>query len=559
MHLQNRYKQAAVVLGVLAGVVLWDSAAWSQARVMQGSERAQQGGLNRGRFPVAPESLHPLNASDAYGNNVLDRIYESLVEVNYNNLEFIPLLAKRWQVSKDKRTYTFYLNPQAKWADGKSVTAEDVKFSLDVRLHPKLKTRAKWQAYYSQIESAEVLDSRTVRFRVSRDHFRNLVNIGLMRILPRHQFDPNDPNKTKLAKQPMGSGAYRLVRHRKGQSLLLERRQDYWGWGLRQNKGRFNPKHSLVKVILNDKVALETFKKGELDTLSLTARQWVRETQDSRFGLGRQPKKSFIKLDIRNKQPRSYSYVGWNLESPLFNDRRVRQAMSHLFDRKTIIQKFFFNLRTPAVGPFEANSSYSSPKVKPLDFSIPKAIALLKAAGWKDTNNDGLLDKSGAFRFTVLTADPDDSVKILTFTQANMRKAGVEMRIKVVEWSTLTKLIDEYNYDAVMLGWSRTSWPDPTALWHSKSAVAGGLNVVRYKNPAVDKLIERSIRSIGRQERIRLYRSIHELIDKDQPYAFLVESDRQLLSFNAKLQQEKLWYNYAVGTDYWWFDRIQAK
>ncbi len=530
---------------------------WSQTKaVVQGSSKAKVGGLRRGTFSVDPVTLHPLNATGVYAQNILGSIYEDLLELSYEKLEYTPLLAKRFEVSKDKLTYTFYLNPKAKWADGKPLTAEDVKFSMDLLLNKKLKTFAKWQSYYSRVKSVKVLDPHTVRFNLTEDHFLNMVSLAGIRVVPKHMFNLDEPNKTKLTKKPVGSGAYRMTRRKRGNSILLERRDDYWGWDLPQNKYRFNAKHELTKIILNDKVALETFKKKELDILSLTAKQWVHETKDPRFGIGRQPNKPFVKLQVRNKQPRSYGYVGWNLESPLFNDRRVRMALSHLFDRKTIIDKFYFNLRVPAVGPFEVNSVYSSPKVKPIKFSIPKAIALLKAAGWKDTDKDGIVDKNGRpLRFTVLTADNETSPKLLTLTQGNMRQAGVDLKIKVVEWSTLLKIIDEYTYDAVMLGWSRGIWTDPTALWHSKGAVAGGLNLVRYKNPEVDKLIDRAAKSVGTKERIRLYRKVHELIHRDQPYAFMVEQAASFYAYNADLQQAKKWYNYALGSDYWWLEK----
>ncbi|HUJ76046.1 MAG TPA: ABC transporter substrate-binding protein, partial [bacterium] len=247
-------------------------------------------------------------------------------------------------------------------------------------------------------------------------------------------------------------------------------------------------------------------------------------------------------------------YVGWNLASPLFGDRQVRLALGLLFDRDTFIQKIFHGTRVKSVGPFEVNSRYSSPQVKPLGFSVPEAIHLLEQAGWKDSNGDGVLDKDGlAFRFTVLTADPEDSVKVLTLAQAAMRQAGVDMSIKVVDWSTLLSLIDDYRFDAVLLGWTRDVWPDPTSLWHSRSAVKGGLNLVRYKNPEVDHLIDEGMRSIPDSERVKLFRRLHEILFRDQPYTFLLEPDRSLMAYANGLQRVKPWYAYSVGDEYWWF------
>ena len=521
--------------------------------MVRGNPAAVQGGVRRDHFAVSPAQLHPLNATDLYANQILQRIYESLSETDVETLAHIPLLAESWEISPDKLVYTFHLDPRARWQDGRPVTADDVAFSFRVLNDPQLRTRAKWQAYYSNVAGVVVLNAHTVRFTVHRDHFRNFTNIAGLRIVPRHGFPGLDPNRTPLSKQPMGSGPYRLVRWKKGASLLLKKDPHYWGQHLPQNVGRYNQTLLLTKIIAQDKVALQAFKKGDLDVILFTPEEWVREATGPLFGLGAQSGKPLIKLDVQNRAPRSYRYVGWNLGSVLFHDVRVRWAMSHLFDRDTFIAKFYHGLRAKAVGPFAANSPYCSPNVKPVDFSIRKAIALLRAAGWRDTDGDQVLDKDGQpFRFTIMTADPETSVKILTLTKEAMRKAGVDMRIKVVDWSTLLTLIDEYRFDAVMLGWTRSPWPDPTALWASSSAVQGGLNLVRYKNPEVDRLIAKATRSIPEAQRIKLYRRIHEIIHADQPYTFLTESSHTLVGYRRGFKQVQPYYAYDVGFDYWW-------
>jgi peptide/nickel transport system substrate-binding protein len=320
--------------------------------------------------------------------------------------------------------------------------------------------------------------------------------------------------------------------------------------------GRFNQEVLHTKIIAVDKVALESFKKGDLDVLMFTPEQWVRETGDERFGLGPGSGKPLVKLDVQNRAPRPYRYVGWNLGSPLFSDRRVRRAMAHLFDRDTFIEKFYHGLQVKAVGPFEVDSPYSSPRVEPIGFSVPEAIGLLREAGWRDSDGDGVLERDGRpFSFTLMTADPETSVKMLTLTKETMRKAGVEMNLRVVDWSTLLALIDEYRFDAVMLGWTRSPWPDPTPLWHSASAVQGGLNLVRYRNPEVDRLIERGVRSIPEPERVGIFRRIHELIYADQPYTFLTERNHVLVGYRAAFRFVKPWYSYDLGLDYWWLDQ----
>ena len=562
-HVQSSVFAAwpTMVKAALAGVLLL---AWSVGGALaeppfHGNPGALKGGLRRDVYKVQPHNLHPLNATDYYGNRVLDRIYESLAMPDVETLEHVPVLAERWEISPDKRVFTFYLNPAATWQDGRPVTAEDVKFSFDVLFHKKLKTRAKWLSYYSNFEKAEALDARTVRFTVRYDHFLNFVNIAGMRIVPKHKFKGKNPNRTSLSKKPLGSGPYRFDAWVKGSFVKLRRFQDYWGQELPQNLGRYNQELLITKIISTDKVAIEAFKKGSLDVIQLTPEQWVRETNDGRFGFGAESGKPLIKLDVQNQAPQSYRYVGYNLESPLFRDKRVRWAMSRLFDRDTFIEKFYHGMYVKSVGPFQVNSPYRSPMVQPVEFSIPKAISLLREAGWRDTDGDAILDKDGRpFRFTIMTADPETSVKMLTLAKEVMRKAGVVMNIKVIDWTSFLQLIDEYRFDAVMLGWTRSPFPDPTPLWHSKSAVKGGLNLVRYKNPVVDRLIEQAVKTIPQEERVKLYRRIHEILHEDQPYTFMLESAHTLLAYHAKFKNVKPWYAYDIGLDYWWIDsRIQ--
>ncbi|MCZ6747968.1 MAG: ABC transporter substrate-binding protein [SAR324 cluster bacterium] len=525
---------------------------------VRGNPEAPVGGVRRSHFGVQPHTLHPINATDVYGNQILGLIYEDLTTLDVDTLEHLPVIAKRWEISADNKVFTFYIDPEARWQDGKPVTAEDVKFSFDVLFHEKLKYRAKWMSYYGNVEKAEVVDPRTVRFTVKNDHFHNFINVASLRILPKHGFDPDDPNETVLAKEPMGSGPYRFSEWKKGNSISLRRHGAYWGAGLPQNLGRHNQELLLFKVIPTDKVALESFKKGDLEFLGLTPEQWVKETSGEEFGEGIDSGARLIKLDVQNRAPRSYSYVGYNPESPYFGDKRVRRAMSHLFDRDEIIDKFFHGLRDKAVGPFEVNSRYSSAKVEAIEFSIPKAIGLLEEAGWRDTDDDQIVDKDGRpFRFTVMLADASEvGLKVLTLTKENMRKAGVVLEIKPVDWTSLLQLIDELKYDAVMLGWSRGQFPDPTALWHSKNAMAGGLNLVRYRNPEVDKLIDAGVKTIPDEERIELFRRVHQLIFDDQPYTFLVETSHTLIGFNSKFGMVKAWYNYDLGTSYWWVSEL---
>ncbi|HUJ75110.1 MAG TPA: ABC transporter substrate-binding protein, partial [bacterium] len=313
--------------------------------IERGSAQAVVGGTRRLNLNVQPAVLHPLNATDLYGNIVLDDIYETLTQQDVDSLRQMPLLAESWSVSADHKQFTFHINPAARWQDGQPVTAEDVKFSFDVLQDPRLRTHAKWESYYGNFMGAEVVDPLTVRFTAREDRYLNLFNLSALRIVPRHAYGTGDPNETPLAKAPLGSGPYRFESWNRGQSIVLRRDPHYWGWRLPQNVGRYNSQRLLLRFIMADKVSLESFKRGDLDEINLKPEQWFNETAAPEFGIWPHPGTRFTKLEVKNQAPRPYSYVGWNLASPLFSDRQVRLALGLLFDRDTYIQKIFHGTR----------------------------------------------------------------------------------------------------------------------------------------------------------------------------------------------------------------------
>jgi ABC-type transport system substrate-binding protein len=251
--------------------------------LVRGSPDAVVGGTFRVNQRQQPQVLHPLNATDLYGNQILDLIYDTLATVDVDSLRHLPLIAESWELSPDKKTFTFHLNPKATWQDGQPVTAADVKFSYDALFDPKLRTRAKWESYFGQFTGATVVDAHTVRFAAKRDHFLNFINLAGLRIIPQHAYGSGDPNETPLAKQPMGSGPYAFQAWNRGQSIVLKRNEAYWARALPQNVGRYNSNRLLYRFISADKVSLESFKRGDLDLIDLTPEQWFRETPAPEF------------------------------------------------------------------------------------------------------------------------------------------------------------------------------------------------------------------------------------------------------------------------------------
>jgi len=279
-----------------------------------------------------------------------------------------------------------------------------------------------------------------------------------------------------------------------------------------------------------------------------------------------------------NSYPRGYTYIAWNNVDPqksdvekgiwaphrLFGDKLVRQAMTHLVDRELYCQKIFYGYYVPTTGPFGNKSKYSDPTIEPWPFDTARALELLREAGWEDSDGDLILDKvidgeKVKFSFTLLLPQGDqDTEAFLSIVQQDMRKAGVKMNIRKIEWNSFQKLTDEKNFDAMSMGWSGTLRPDPTPIWHSSSARPGGFNMIGFRSDEVDELCLKGISTMDDDERIAYFQRMHQILHDEQPYTFMIEPKGSLVARNARLKVQKSpitgkdYFEYYSGFAYWY-------
>ena len=218
-----------------------------------------------------------------------------------------------------------------------------------------------------------------------------------------------------------------------------------------------------------------------------------------------------------------YTYIGYNLTNPLFQDKRVRQAMTYAVNREEIVQYVLYGLGVVATGPFPNHLWYYNPNVKPIPYDPRMARQLLAEAGWKEKNKEGILVKDGKpFRFTLITNSGNDTRRdVGVLVQRQLREIGIDVTLELYEWSVFLKdFINAKHFDACILGWSLSVDPDAYEIWHS-SQIEKGFNFVSYRNPEVDKLWEEGRREYDQEKRRQIYWRIHELVAEDQPYTFL--------------------------------------
>ncbi|EQC48353.1 ABC transporter, substrate-binding protein, family 5 [Bacteriovorax sp. BSW11_IV] len=522
-----------------------------------GNAKAVKGGSYKYNLETQPTTLNPLSSTDAYASVVQRYINETLVNQNEDNLEYMPSLAQSWTISKDGNTFEFTLRDGVKWHDGKPLTAEDVKFSFDAIMHPenKYKTATK-KPYYENIGSCEIIAPNKVRFKVKTPYFNNFETVATgLSIVPKHIYEnPTAEQEKELNKSLVGTGPYILDEVIRGKYLKLKKNKDWWGNSVADYAGVYNYNEILMRFVKDGTIALQRLEKGDIDFLGLQPEEYVKKAKGAAWG------KKVFKVQTANKGPQGYAFVGWNMDNPLFKSKNVRKALTYLFNRELMIEKFQYGLSEPATGPLYKTSMYADESVKPIPFDPKKALEILRAEGWKDTDGDMILDKvidgkKVNFSFTIL--EPlQDFVKYLTIFKEDAKQAGIDVNVKFIEWNTFITLLNEKKFEAVRLAWSGggLDW-DPKQIWHSSSADGGGSNFISYKNPKVDKLIDQARVELNRDKRIPLLKDVYRTIADDAPYVFLFNKKFTFYAHTKRMKKVKDTFTYGLGTDYWWIEK----
>ena len=444
--------------------------------------------------------------------------------------EFSPLAAESWEISPDRLTYRIKLRRGIMWDDftdpvtqkrhpAKEVTAEDFRFFVDVLRDPAVNC-APLRSYYQDLDSLEVISPYEFVVRWKRPFYGSLAATLGMSPLPRHyyhqypgKFDGkrfNDDHKRNAF--IVGCGPYRLESWLKNRRITLRRNDTYLGvkFGAAPPIARRS-----FEVIQLPSTRFMALSAGRIDMLNLTADQWVRNADAPIFKSG-----AFKKY---RSPAMAYTYIGYNQKSPLFQDKRVRNALTMLVDRKRIIRDILHGLAQEIKGPFPPDSKFSDPELAVLPYDPDRAKKLLAEAGWRDTDGDGILDKDGRkFSFTMLQiANHPTQTRMFPLIKESFGAAGIEMKIQTLEWSVYLERLEKRTYDACSLGWTTSFDPDPYQVWHSQGIAPPGSNHVGYSNPELDKLIEALRETFDENERRRIGRRIERIIHEDQPYTFL--------------------------------------
>jgi microcin C transport system substrate-binding protein len=499
-----------------------------------------------------PKSLNMWLDYNTFSMRVCGLIFEPLVQLHSVKDEPIGVLADSWDISPDKKTFTFHISPLAKWSDGQPVTAEDVQFYYDTVMNPKHLTSL-FRVDMSRFSRPEVVDERTLRVTAKEAHWANFWSLAAMVAFPKHVWKDADFNKLNFD-FPVVSGPYALGEVKTNRSIQLKRRGDWWGRAKRYNIGKYNFDFLLFKAMEDRNKALELLKSGGLDLFPVyTASIWVEQTNFPQV-----QKNWIVRQTVANKEPKGFQGMALNLQKPLFQDVRVRQALALLLDRELMNEKLMFNqyflLNTYYPDLYPNNENPAVPQVK---FDPDQARKLLAEAGWT-TGPNGILQKDGRpLSITIVHYDGD--LRHLNIYIQALKSIGIDAKIDVVSTATFRKRIDQHDFDMCWAPWGATRLRDPETSWSSKVAdEISSNNITALKDPEIDRLIEQQKTEMDLEKRNDILRQIDARLVELAPYVLLWQNARNKLLYWNKFGTPRYvldkFSNEEAALTYWWYD-----
>lgn len=510
----------------------------------------------------------------ATAENPLHEMLKSLPE------PVLKLAAGEWVDLQEQTHLTFTLRDDATWSDGAPFTSRDLLLGyltirnntvdadpvrgymvdlIDCVAHsPQSLTLKNRQQFYMAFEVAASLGYYALPYHQFAEKFKQSgKELTLEKLTPEQEAATNrisvwgqeygqrfnkDPQHNR---KPLGTGPYVITDWLESNQVVLERNPKYW------NPGRGGYIDKLVfKFIIDDVTAMQALRAGQIDFFyRMNPDQFFVELKGSPAWFS----EKYVKASWYTP---SFGYFGWNLLRPEFQDRRVRVALSLLFDKQEFLERSLYNAAEIVSGSAYVFGPAYDHSVTPLKYSPETATRLLNEAGYVDTDNDGILDKNGKpLAFTIILP-PGNKVaqQRVELYQRNLKDVGVSLQVHLLEWATFIDRIKRKDFEICTLSWASTAEADPYALWHSSGAGADkrGSNHVSFANKQADELIDKLRVTLDPKQRHPLQHALHRILDAEQPYMFLY-CNKDLGAYHQRIRGVK-WYRVRPGFDLceWW-------
>ena len=485
-----------------------ESPAPSAAKVETSSETASKevvsGGVFR-RLWADPPTLDPHLVTDTTSAGLVVELFSGLVALN-TDLQLVPDIAERWDISEDGKVYTFYLRDNAKFHDGKSITAGDFKWSIERSANPDTASpvadtylsdivglEAVLEGEKTDISGIKVIDEQTLQIEIDapKAYFLAKLTYPTAYVLDK---DNVEAGGRSWADTPNGSGPFKLKEYRIGERIILERNENYY---------REPPYLESVSMNLAGGQAMAMYENDEIDITGVGL-----------FDLDRilDPAEDLNKELVVAPPDFSISYVGFNASEPPFDDPKFRQALTHAVNKELIAKEVLSELVEPAYGILPPGFPGYNPGLTGLEFDAEKARQLLAESKYPDA------ETRPRIVVTVPGTGGTIGLDLEVVIEMWKQELGVEVEIQQVEWATYLQDLNQQKFQAYAgLGWE-ADYPDPQdfldILFHTESS----LNHGKYSNLELDQILEEARIEPDVNRRLELYHIAEEVIVQDAPW-----------------------------------------
>jgi len=483
--------------------------------------------------------LNPLLSQDSSSGQINSYIFNGLLKYN-KDLTIVGDLANSWNISKSGKEIIFNLRKNVFWHDGKPFTANDVKFTYEKLIDPTVKTP--YSADYTLVKKFTVIGPYTIKIQYSKT-FAGALESWMMGIIPKHIFENTDINTNPANRAPIGTGPYIFQNWKTDEKITLKANDKYYD-------GRPYISKYYFRVIPDQSVQFLELRQNNIDEMSLSPDQWNSYPE------------FFTNYNKFNYPSFSYVYLGFNLTREPFNNKTIRKALAYAINKKEIIDGVLLGMGTPATGPFVPQHWAFNIKVKDYPYDPSYSLKLLKSSGYTLNPSDGYLWKNNKrFEFGIIT-NQGNKVRELSaqIIQAQLKKIGVKVNIRIVEWSSfISQFINKKDFDTVLLGWSLSRDPDQFVIWNSKMTGENQYNFVSYNNPEVDKLLNEGRETFNITQRKIIYNKIHEILANDLPYIFLYYPQAMPVIHKRFIGPEVAAAGLGWNSNFWWSPKENQK
>lgn len=461
-----------------------------------------------------PQFINPLllgiNDTD---KDIAALVYSGLMKYDESG-SVVPDLAERYEISQDGKEYAFFLRDDAEWHDGEKVTADDAVFTFSAILNPDYGSpqRASLQGI-----TVEKIDDRAVKFILSRPYsqFLERMTIGIISRRVWEGINPQNINLAEANLMPIGSGPYRFVKFKKDKygrivSFSLAANPRYHG------SAPFIAAIDLFFYRTLDEALQAYQRKDVMGIAGVPPRQ--KDTLEKRG------------VEIYSMNVPKYFAVFFNqTRNKALADKNVRIALSMASDKAAIARDVFDDNATGIDSPILPWLAGYNPDAKKYAYNAEDARAQLENAGWKDSNNDGVREKTigkdkeaTPLEVTLVTSDLPDLIQTGEMLKVQWEALGAKVILETYTIDELKQqIIKQRRYEALLFGEALSHTPDPYLFWHSSQKRDPGLNLALYDNKNVDALLETIRESLHENERIESMKKFQETLVEDIPAVFL--------------------------------------